>query len=939
MKRVWMRLQQFWTGSIARQLMLGIALVHAVLMTIFVFDLVYRQRAFLIEESTKQATALADTLAANSVSWVLSNDFVGIEEVINSQKSYPGLKYAMLTDLRGRVLGFTDRSMVGKFADDEVSRRLLGAKPAPVVLIDNTHQVDVATPVFSNERHIGWARAGISRKSIADNLALVTNEGLLYTLAAILIGILFGRVMARGLTRDIRRLAEFANHIRSGARNESAHVERPDELGDLARDMQLMLADLRKSETELADVIKQTQTDEERLRFALEGASDGLWDWDLETDEVYMSPRWKSMLGYADHELPSCFASWEDNLHPEDKELALQAVQDKLNNPVGSFEVQTRMRHKDGSWRWILSRAQALVRDGETKPYRMTGTHVDVTEIKQLQETLSAEREKALVTLDSIGDGVITTSADGRVDYLNPVAEALTGWKSGEARGLPLEQVFPIVHELTREAISNPVQRCLREHQVIGLGNHTLLVNRDGREISIEDSAAPILNSQDQVIGVVLVFHDVTESRAMQRQLEHQAAHDDLTGLRSRRSFDQYLTDLTSHALQGDGEHVLVYIDLDQFKIVNDTMGHLAGDEMLKQVATLLQQHVRESDILARLGGDEFGLLLVGCDLERARTLCEQMRSDLSEFRFTWDGQTFQVTASFGLAQINQSMPDPNALALADLACYSAKDSGRNSVHVYYPDDNDLSVRRSEMQWVARIKEALESDRLELYAQRILAIDSQAPEERMEILVRMRDEDGNLVPPSQFIPAAERYGIMDQVDRWVVDKSLEWLLAPGNETSRISVNLSGHSVGNAEILARIEAKLRDHPETHGRLCFEVTETAAIAKLQAAIQFINRLKQFDVEFSLDDFGSGVSSFNYLKTLPVDYVKIDGSFIRDLLDDPVDAAMVEAISHVSRQMGIRTVAEFVESQQLLERVREMGIDFAQGYAIDKPHPLIP
>jgi Amt family ammonium transporter len=398
------------------------------------------------------------------------------------------------------------------------------------------------------------------------------------------------------------------------------------------------------------------------------------------------------------------------------------------------------------------------------------------------------------------------------------------------------------------------------------------------------------------------------------------------------------LAELTDKALQGDGEHVLVYIDLDQFKIVNDTTGHLAGDEMLKQVALLLHQHVRESDTLARLGGDEFGLLLIGCHLERAREICERMRADLSEFRFTWERQTFQVTASFGLTVIDQNLTDPNALALADLACYSAKENGRNTIHVYHPDDASLSERRTEMQWVAKIKEALESESLELYAQKIQAVAADEPFDRMEVLVRMRNEDGQLIPPAQFIPAAERYGIMGHIDQWVVDHALEWLRDPANEDTHISVNLSGASVGNAQILSRIEQLLADHPSIQGRLCLEVTETAAIANLQAAIHFMTKLKRFHVEFSLDDFGSGLSSFNYLKTLPVDYVKIDGSFIRDLLDDPVDAAMVEAISRVSRQMGIKTVAEFVESEALLQRVRELRVDFAQGYVIDKPHPLI-
>jgi len=935
--RPWTGLKRLWAASIARQLMLGIALLHAVMMTFFVFDLVSRQRDFLVEENTKQAIALAETLAANGVSWMLSNDFVGIEEVIASQNTFPGLRYALFTDLRGRVLGYTDRTQVGRYADDPVSQRLLDAAPASVVLIDNPLQVDVAQPVLSGARHIGWARVGISRESIASNLQVVTREGLAYTLVAILIGLVFALAMARGLTRDIRRLAAFANHIRSGARHEQADVDRPDELGELAHDMQRMLADLNDRERELDAAHRQIHANEERLRFALEGSTDGLWDWDLLSDQVYFSPRWKGMLGFADEELANSFETWRDLVHPDDLQPALDALERHLANPQTPFEILHRVRHKDGSWRWVLSRGRALQQE-QGKPYRMVGTHVDVTDRKHLEQVLVAEREKAMVTLHSIGDGVITTAADGSIDYLNPVAEALTGWRSEEAHGLSLEQVFPVVHEVSREAMPNPVERCLRENRIIGLGHHTLLINRMGEEISIEHSAAPIRDGNGQVIGVVLVFHDVTESRHLQRRLEHQALHDDLTGLWSRRAFDQRLTELTASALQGDGQHVLVYIDLDQFKVVNDTVGHLAGDELLKQVATLLHKQVRDADMLARLGGDEFGLLLIGCHLEQAQRVSEKLRDELAEFRFTWDRQSFQIGASFGLAVIDADLPDPNALSLADLACYSAKEKGRNRVHVYHPEDSELTERRNEMQWVARIKEALDEDRFVLYGQRILSLGRRDDDrDHIEVLVRMLDQAGRIVPPNQFIPAAERYNIMARIDQLVLRKSFEWLLRAENADTSLAINLSGGSLGNSALLGDIEQQIAEHPQLAGRLCFEITETAAIANLRDALVFMERLKRRKVKFALDDFGSGLSSFNYLKTLPVDYIKIDGSFIRDLLDDPVDAAMVESISRVSRQMQIQTIAEFVESDALLQRIREMDIDYAQGYAIDKPHPI--
>jgi diguanylate cyclase (GGDEF)-like protein/PAS domain S-box-containing protein len=617
--------------------------------------------------------------------------------------------------------------------------------------------------------------------------------------------------------------------------------------------------------------------------------------------------------------------------------MAELAVERHITGTDDKLEIQCRLLHKDGSWRWILSRGQ-LVKGSEDSSVRMVGTHVDVTLQVQLQETLSLERERALVTLRSIGDGVITTLADGRVEYLNPVAETLTGWTNEEARGRALDEIFSIVNEISRQPMENPVARCLAEDRIVGIVPNSLLISRNGAEISVEDSAAPIRDEQGRTSGVVLVFHDASQSRRMQRKIEHMAMHDHLTGLWNRRAFDHRLADLTTQAMAGDGRHILIYIDLDQFKVINDTMGHLAGDQLLRQITLLLERGVRGSDMLARLGGDEFGLLLVGCDLEHGVSVAEKLRQSLVDLHFSWEGKSFQVAASFGLAVIDQDLEEHNALALADLACYSAKEQGRNRVHVYQPDDQDLSQRRSEMQWLGRIKHAIEQDRLVLYAQRILSLhDDRGLPNYWEVLVRLIDERGAVIPPGMFIPAAERYNIMPLVDRVVVNKAIDWLALPGHEDVHLSVNLSGSSLGDADLRRAIEGRLDALPTLGERVCFEVTETAAIGNLHEALAFIAHLKRRKVSFSLDDFGSGLSSFSYLKTLPVDYLKIDGSFVRDLLDDPVDHAMVEAIAKVGRAMGIRTIAEFVETDAVMDRLREMGVDYGQGYCIAKPVPL--
>ncbi len=931
-------LNRFWTASISRQLMLGIALVHAVLMTLFVYDLVTRQRDFLIDESRKQAISLAETLAANGTSWVLARDFIGIEEVIHSQHHFPALRYAVFTDLRGQVLGFTDPTQVGRYASDPVSLRLIQAPETTQVLVDDQHLIDVAHPITVNQRHIGWARVGISREGIASSLQVVTNEGLLYIGIAIAVGIMFAWLMSRGLTRDIRRLAACATKIESGERDIHYHLDRPDELGQLSIKMNRMLETLVERENDVESVNTQIRQNEERLRYALEATHDGLWDWDLSTNQAYFSPRWKEMLGYQEHEIASQYKTWEKLIHPDDLATVLSHLNAHLDDPNQPYELLHRLRHKDGSWRWILTRGSAH-RDAEGNPTRMVGTHVDVTEQKRLEATLYEERERAIVTLRSIGDGVITTDAEGNITFINQVAEIITAWHNREAIGRQLAEVFQVVDEITRKPIESLMQRCIRERQVVGLGTSTLLINREGVEIAISDSAAPILSESGEVNGVVVVFHDVTAQRRMQRKIEYQAEHDSLTGLWSRAAFDLRLDELIVSAMQGESQHVLIYIDLDQFKVVNDTVGHLAGDELLKQVATLLEAHTRESDILARLGGDEFALLMIGCDLGHALKVAEQLREQLAEFPFAWDNHHFQIGASFGVVVIDKNLPDPNALSLADLACYSAKDQGRNRVHVYQPDDQLLLERRSEMKWVVHVKEALNEDRFVLYSQRLQALSRDpASRDYREVLVRIRDHNNQLVMPGQFIPAAERYDIMHRVDEWVIRKAFDWLSLPEHQNVHLFINLSGASLANRHILELLEGELSQNPDLGKMITLEITETAAIGNLQQALNYMHRLKQHKVTFALDDFGSGLSSFSYLKTMPVDYVKIDGCFVRDLLNDPVDAAMVESICHISNQMGIETIAEFVEDVELIDWLVAVGVDYAQGYGIEKPKPLL-
>lgn len=558
----------------------------------------------------------------------------------------------------------------------------------------------------------------------------------------------------------------------------------------------------------------------------------------------------------------------------------------------------------------------------------------------QAEAALYTEKERALVTLQSIGDAVITTDIEGIVEFLNPVAESLTGWRNEEAIGQDLPQVFNIISEKTRLPLENPVDKALFYNGTVALANHTILIRRDLHEVHIEDSAAPIRDRAGHILGVVLVFHDVGEKRKLSNQLSFQATHDALTGLINRSEFEHQLEDLLDGASRQHTEHALLYLDLDQFKVVNDTCGHSAGDELLRQLTARIQSRVRESDTFARLGGDEFGILLENCPLHQAIQLANVLLDEVKSFHFSWLDKSFSVGVSIGLVSINDnSGSSARVLSAADAACYAAKDKGRNRVQVYSQDDIEMAERHGEMHWVARIAKALEDQRFRLYYQPIVPIQSAAHEQQQhfEVLLRMLDENHKLVPPGAFIHAAERYNMMVEIDRWVVSNVFKWLLAHADRPVICAINLSGQSVNDERFLAFLIDQIKASGVARQKLCFEITETAAISNLTKANNFIRTVKSLGCSFSLDDFGSGMSSFSYLKHLPVDYLKIDGSFVRDMVSDPIDCAMVESINHIGHVMGIKTIAEFVENQAILDKLRSIGVDYVQGYSIAKPGPL--
>ncbi len=564
-------------------------------------------------------------------------------------------------------------------------------------------------------------------------------------------------------------------------------------------------------------------------------------------------------------------------------------------------------------------------------------------ELESARRELFEAKEMAEITLHSIGDGVISTDVEGYVQYLNPISERLTGWSTEEARGRPIEEIFNLVNELDRRPLPNTIRQCLEGSETVAKETHALLIARNGKESAIDNSGSPIRNRNGEIMGAVMIFHDVTESRHMTRELEYQAAHDSLTDLINRKEFDRQLFQYREDISHKEQRHTLLYIDLDQFKIVNDTCGHAAGDALLQQLSQLIGDELRRGDVFARLGGDEFGVLLIECPLEFGIEIAESIRKAVERFRFVWNESGFSIGTSIGIVAITRESANAETLLeQADEACYSAKELGRNRYHVYTEKDDNLIGRQGEMNWLGKVNAALAEDRLVLYQQTILSLQQGGASSgtHIEILVRLVEPDGTLIPPGAFIPAAERYGLMSKVDHWVISRTMAWFRQHPEKMQGLelcNINLSGNSLSDDGLLSYIEAQLDSSEIDASKFCFELTETAAVSNLMLALNFMQRLKKKGCSFALDDFGSGMSSFGYLKSLPVDYLKIDGMFVKDIVHDKISMAMVASINEVGHVMGKRTIAEFVENDEILERLRSMGVDFAQGYGISKPGPL--
>jgi diguanylate cyclase (GGDEF)-like protein/PAS domain S-box-containing protein len=757
--------------------------------------------------------------------------------------------------------------------------------------------------------------------------------------AGILVFSLFAAIYVRQrLATRVGALQDATASIARGDYDVRVPVRGRGPVAELSRNFNRMTADLD-------GFTRRLRTSEERLALAVGGSNEAIWDWNVQSDSLYLSPRYAEFIGGDEREVPRLLSSWRMHMLPDDQASFNQALDDHLRrNAVFRFEY--RAGRQDGTRRWLLVRGNA-VRNVNGTPVRMVGSIADITDLKRVRNQLDREQERAEVTLQSIDDAVITIDKDARINYMNPAAERMLGWTKDQAMARTIQSIMDFVSERDTAALEGALTQTLRhDGPALGLGQ-TELLSKSGERRVVEHNMAPIHGRDGRILGGVIVMHDITDRFQLLQQLAHQAMHDPLTQLVNRTGFERRLKQALQPESNKNGvTHCICYMDLDQFKTVNDTCGHAAGDELLQQISEQLRRHVRKEDTLARLGGDEFGLQLWSCPLDKAKEIAEKMRRAVESFRFSWEGKTFSVGVSIGLAPFGgqPGATVASVMSAVDQACYIAKSNGRNRIHVYQPGDEESSRWHNEVQWVPHIHRAMDEGHFVLMAQPIVAINPSLRNAgpHFEILLRMRGKDGELISPGSFLPAAERYDLMAKLDRWVVKEALKMLTMALVRDSRLvnatfGINISGAVLTDNGLLDHVKETLAAYRLPPSLICFEITETIAIANFTHAHRFVKELKEIGCSFALDDFGSGFASFSYLKTMPVDYLKIDGSFVRHLVDNDVDHTMVDIINQLGHVMKLKTIAEFVETPEVLDSLRRLGVDYAQGYHLGRPMPL--
>lgn len=728
-------------------------------------------------------------------------------------------------------------------------------------------------------------------------------------------------VLLREVITPLREASRHVAAIEQGNYEVAIDTTRGDEIGDVLVALDSMRRTLRSTTTALQATQEQVRLSEERFALAMRGTNEGIWDWNMETNSVYMSPRFITMLGYEHNEIERSVATFHSLVHPEDSERVVQALGDYFAGQTAHFQSELRLRHEDGHYMPFLARA-AVSRMPDGKPTRMVGTILDLTELHRVKSELDVAEQRYRDIVEHSPEGIYQSTLDGHLLMVNSTCARLFGYDD------PAE--FLAATETTKALYVEPERR---EHFLVHIqqddtivGFQAQLRKKDGSAFWSSNSARVVRDIDGQIKYVEGFLEDITARRQQEETIMHLATHDPLTELPNRRGMNDALERAIERAKQGE-RSAFVLIDLDNFKAINDSVGHPAGDRFLQQIGGLLKRVLRPGDTIARFGGDEFAVLLDAVNARRSRAVAERLRNALAGFRFQEGTYTFAPTASMGIALIEDGGQDPtNIVSIADGALHMAKEEGKNRCVVYSALTERETKFTEASQWATRIQDALREDRFALHFQPIVRI-ADGGVAYYEALIRLREADGSLTMPGAFIPAAERFGLASAVDEWVIKAVLRSLLA--RPRAPICVNISGASLGDEMLLARLERYIASANLAAGQLVFEITETAVVHDLERARHWMERLSKLGCRFALDDFGTGFSSFSYLRSLPVDEVKIDGSFIQTVGTDDSSLAVVQAITSLAHALGKRVIAEWVESRAIATKLATLGVDYGQGY----------
>ncbi|MEW6645924.1 MAG: EAL domain-containing protein [Pseudomonadota bacterium] len=923
-------LRRLYTASITRQLMLGIAMVHALLMTVFVFDLVGRERGFLSEQSAEQALSLAATLAANGTSWVLANDIIGMEEVIAAQRHYPGVRYAMLVDLDNKVLAYTDRSVVGQYLTDAVSLSLLEAAPAPHLLINRVDFNDAAAPIFSNEVHIGWARVGLSRGEIAANLQQVTREGLIYTAIAIIIGSIFAWLMARGLTLGLRALSEQAERVRQGEREVEFSCQRHDEIGRLADVFGRMVTTLAEHEQAIAK-------NHALLRSILDTSPDLIFFKDSTGTYLGCNSAFAEFVGRSEADI---IGRTDFDLFPAEVAEFFRDNDRKMLELGERRSNEEWVTYPDGH-RVLLDTLKTPYYGPHDTALGVLGISRDITARYQADEQVRHAR-KMLEDAQRIAR-IGSWDLDLVANTLRWTPEVYHIFELDPAEVVPSYDGFlAAIHPEDRDMVDQAYRDSLRTRRPYKL-EHRLRM-KDGRIKYVEEQGETTYDTFGKPIHSYGTVQDITERHLTHAQLQEKQQHldrlahyDSLTGLPNRMLFRDRLEQSLLKARRRHEQLAVLFVDLDEFKQINDSLGHAVGDLVLQQVAHRFLTVVREEDSVARLGGDEFTVILESVPSMESVSQIAQKLIHVTQEPLHIDTRELYVTTSIGISLYPGDGQDAETLLRnADTAMFKAKEQGRNAFHFYTEDMTQKAYDRILME--TNLRNALRNEEFVLYYQPKLSLRTRAVV-GMEALLRWQLPEGGMIPPGRFIPVAEESGLIIPLGQWVLHEAFRQACLwreQGLLQGRIAVNLSGKQLYQRDLIEVMRNALADTGCDPRWIELEVTEGFVMKNPEQSIQLLGELRAMGFELSIDDFGTGYSSLAYLKQLPIAKLKIDQSFVRDIPHDADDVAIARAVIALGRSLDMTTIAEGVETVAQRDFMLAEGCDEVQGYLFSHPLP---